>query len=41
MTNVPGPTAGPHATALVLVDLQNDNVHPEGAYAATGGPEPK
>ena len=30
------PTPGTQATALVLVDLQNDNVHPEGAYAATG-----
>jgi len=26
----------PTTTALVLVDLQNDNVHPDGAYAATG-----
>jgi len=24
------------SSALVLVDLQNDNVHPDGAYAATG-----
>ncbi|TWH06019.1 gluconolactonase [Rhodococcus rhodochrous J45] len=23
-------------TALVLIDLQNDNVHPDGAYAAFG-----
>jgi len=26
----------PRTTALVLVDLQNDNVHPDGAYASTG-----
>ena len=26
------------ATALVLVDLQNDNVHPEGAFASSGAP---
>jgi nicotinamidase-related amidase len=26
----------PTTTALVLVDLQNDNVHPDGAYAGTG-----
>jgi nicotinamidase-related amidase len=26
------------ATALVLIDLQNDNVHPEGAFASTGAP---
>jgi nicotinamidase-related amidase len=25
----------PH-TALVLIDLQNDNVHPDGAYASFG-----
>jgi nicotinamidase-related amidase len=25
-------------TALVLVDLQNDNVHPEGAFASSGAP---
>jgi nicotinamidase-related amidase len=36
MTSPLSPTAGPHATALVLVDLQNDNVHPGGAYASTG-----
>jgi len=33
-------TLDPHldlsSTALVLVDLQNDNVHPDGAYAGTG-----
>jgi nicotinamidase-related amidase len=23
-------------SALVLIDLQNDNVHPHGAYASTG-----
>ncbi len=23
-------------SALVLIDLQNDNVHPRGAYASTG-----
>lgn len=26
-------------TALLLVDLQNDNVHPEGAFASSGAPE--
>jgi nicotinamidase-related amidase len=26
------------ATALVLVDLQNDNVHPDGAFASSGAP---
>lgn len=25
-------------TALVLVDLQNDNVHPDGAFASSGAP---
>lgn len=25
-------------TALVLIDLQNDNVHPDGAFAGTGAP---
>jgi nicotinamidase-related amidase len=26
-------------TALLLVDLQNDNVHPQGAFASSGAPE--
>lgn len=26
-------------TALLLVDLQNDNVHPDGAFASSGAPE--
>jgi nicotinamidase-related amidase len=29
-------TLDPRTTALVLVDLQNDNVHPDGAFAGTG-----
>jgi nicotinamidase-related amidase len=29
---------GVSSSALVLIDLQNDNVHPEGAYASTGAP---
>jgi nicotinamidase-related amidase len=27
------------STALVLVDLQNDNVHPDGAFASSGAPD--
>lgn len=26
-------------TALLLIDLQNDNVHPDGAFASSGAPE--
>jgi nicotinamidase-related amidase len=33
MSPVPDPAS---STALVLIDLQNDNVHAEGAFAATG-----
>ena len=33
MTNSDGDTS---SSALVLIDLQNDNVHPRGAYASTG-----
>jgi nicotinamidase-related amidase len=33
MSSMPDPASG---TALVLIDLQNDNVHPDGAFAATG-----
>ena len=29
-------TLDPTNTALLLVDLQNDNVHPNGAFAASG-----
>lgn len=42
MTHLPSSTAAQQATALVLVDLQNDNVHPDGGVRGDGrrGPDP-
>ena len=33
------PTFSPATTAVLVIDMQNDTVHPEGAYAATGAAE--
>jgi len=33
------PTFSPATTAVLVIDMQNDTVHPDGAYAATGAAE--
>jgi len=30
-------TTDPSRTALLIIDMQNDTVHPDGAYASFGG----
>jgi ureidoacrylate peracid hydrolase len=32
-------TYSPSSTAILVIDMQNDTVHPDGAYAATGAAE--
>jgi nicotinamidase-related amidase len=34
--NMTSPTTSPTTTAILVIDMQNDTVHPDGAYAGTG-----